>query len=345
MRRRIIIRRHKMKKKIKKIGLLITGGTTLDEKAIWDSSINTAKDINAWMKHMPELSLIAEITPIFVCSGNSQLSGIKLWQAISQQIYKIYNDYDGFVILSDVDAILFNGVALSFSLLNLHKPIILTGSQITKEAVKQPDWRVKKLKSYGGLGIKSNLINAVQLATLELPALGIIFGNRCIRAVKAVRTAYQALNIFKSADDTYLAKIDFGISLMEKPEAVKGRLVLKNKFEPSVLQIKYFPGLDFNLVKDSIQKSRGVLLEGLGSEPIAKEFLDSLSKARIPVLIYNKLGLPRYNSKNFIEVSNLTLATALIKFQWALGQASNSEDLRNIIYLEHCHELIEVSGE
>jgi len=329
------------KKKTKKICLLFAGGTTIDEKDIWDSSVNKAEDINNWLKQIPELSLIATVNPVFICAGERELSGIKLWQKVSQQIYNNLNNYDGFVVLFDTETILFNGIALSFALLNLNKPVILTGSQITSEAVKQPDWQVKKAKAYGGLGVKSNLINAVQVATMEIPAVGLIFGNHCLRAVKAIRSAYNDLNIFASADERYLAKIDFGISPTEKFELPKAKLILKNKFAPEVLNIKYYPGLDFKLIKSSLQKSQGVLIESLEGEPITTEFLTNLAKLKIPVIIYNKLGLPRLYKKNLIEISNLTLPTTLIKFKWALAQTNNLEELRNLMYAEQCFEIID----
>lgn len=330
-----------MKKKTKKICLLFAGGTTIEEKDIWDSSVNNAENINNWLKQIPELSLIAEIEPIFVCRDYKELAGIKLWQKISQIIYKKINNFDGFVILCEPETVLYTSIALSFALLNLNKPVILTGSQISEEAIQRPDWQEKKAKAFGGLGVKSNLINAVQLATFVLPAVGLLYGNRCLRPVRAIRTAICALNIFESLDETYLAKIDFGISPVEKIDLPKNKMVYRDKFDPSVIQLSYYPNLNFNLVKNLIKNNDGLLITSYSNEPLPTDFINQLGKLKIPVIVYCKLDAPRFNKRNIIEVNNLTPATVFVKFMWALGQTKDLEELRKIMYQEYCFELID----
>ena len=118
-----------------------------------------------------------------------------------------------------------------------------------------------KKKTFGGLGVKANLINAVQIATMDIPAVGLMFGNRCLRAVKAQRSAVYSLNIFTSADDTYLAKIDFGISPSEKVQLPTHESILKNSFEQNVSLVKYYPGMSFDILKESSGDSKGLIIE------------------------------------------------------------------------------------
>ena len=47
---------------------------------------------------------------------------------------KNYNDYDGFVITHGTDTCAYTAAALSYQLVNLSKPVILTGSQLPIDA-------------------------------------------------------------------------------------------------------------------------------------------------------------------------------------------------------------------
>lgn len=329
-----------MKQKLKKICLIFAGGTALDEVKISETSVYKETDVDHWLELVPELKLLAKIEPLFIKGEIDELNGPNLWSKVSQQIYKNYAYYDGFVILNDPESILHLGIALSLALKNLARPVVLTGSQVSERSLKIPERSFKKAKSFGGLGVKSNLINAVQMATMDFPLVSLIFGNQCLRPVKAERTAVYALNIFSSADSQYLAKVDFGISPEEKLESPTGRLILKNKFEPAVIYLKYYPGLSFAILKNLLTHYQGLILESLTGIPIPKELVTALSKLKSPIIIYNRLYLPRLNRKNLIEISELTPETALVKLMWALGQTHNLEEIRNLMYEDFCWEFL-----
>ena len=52
------------------------------------------------------------------------------WVEIAQSIEENYASYDGFVVLHGTDTMAYTASALSFMLENLHKPVIITGSQL-----------------------------------------------------------------------------------------------------------------------------------------------------------------------------------------------------------------------
>lgn len=324
-----------MKIKNKKICLLVAGGTVLSEKDL--SAVETGSDLGNWLLKMPELSIMADVEPVFICGEKSPFKGIELWQKIAGEIYSRLNQSAGFIVTSSVNDVLYNALAASFAIENINKPIIFTGSQlpiINKELIE------KKRKVFGGLGIKANLINAVQIATMDIPAVGIMFGNRCIRAVRAQRSAIYSLNVFTSVDDSYLAKIDFGVSPAEKNQPSAQKPILKDKFEQNVFLIKYFSGMSFDTLKSLLETSRGLVIEGSPIEGFAKEFLNGLKKLKIPVVVYNNFFVQKLRAENIIEISNMTLETTLIKFMWALGQSGNVFEIRELMYEQFCNEFI-----
>ena len=52
------------------------------------------------------------------------------WGDIARAIEENYDSFDGFVVLHGTDTMAYTASALSFMLENLHKPVIITGSQL-----------------------------------------------------------------------------------------------------------------------------------------------------------------------------------------------------------------------
>ena len=321
--------------KNKKICLLLAGGTILSEKD--KESVKKKEDIAGWVARMPELLIMGELEPVFVYGEEEAPSGKELWQKLAQEIFFRLNNYDGFIITSRVDEILFTAISASFAITNLNKPVVFTGSQlplVDKELVSN------KKKSFGGLGVKSNLINAVQVATMDFPAVGLMFGNSFLRAVKARRSAVYDLNIFASVDGKYLAKIDFGISPQERVEKPAGQPFLRDKFDDNIAQIKYFPGFKMSKMKMDFSKAHGLLVGSLPIEPFSNEFLKELTGLKMPVVVHNRFYVPRLNRNNIIEMSNISKEAALVKFMWALGQTNDIAQIRSMMLNQSCGEFI-----
>lgn len=315
--------------------MLLAGGTALSEQD--RQPVNSAADVEGWIKKLPELAIMGQLEPVFIRGEEDHPRGPVLWQQLAEEVFKRYDDFDGFIITSAPHDMLYNAVALSFAFKNLNKPVVLTGSPLA--SVGKAMAEAKKFP-LSGLGIRANLINAVQIATMPFGAVGIIFGKFCLRAVKAQRTELYSLNIFFGQDDSYLAKIDFSFSLFEPFIPPIRPLELKNNFEPNVLSLDYYPGLDFEKFSQAVKGASGLLVKGLSLEPFDKKFLAGLKKLDLPVLAYNRFYMPPLNGDNLIEVFNLTKETALIKFMWALGQTRDYSEIRKLMASELCGEFL-----
>ena len=76
------------------------------------------------------------------------------WEMIAECITENYTDYDGFVVLHGTDTMAYTASALSFMLGNLHKPVIITGSQLP----------IGEVRTDG----EENLITALQIAAARI---------------------------------------------------------------------------------------------------------------------------------------------------------------------------------
>ncbi|MDP2586923.1 MAG: asparaginase domain-containing protein [Candidatus Komeilibacteria bacterium] len=327
-----------MKLKNKKICLLLAGGTIISEQD--RQAVNTPQDIEPWLNKLPELNIMGELTPVFICGEENHPHGPALWQKLSAEVFKRYNDFDGFIITNAPHDMLYNAIALSFALKNISKPVVFTGSPLG--AVNKYMAEVKKF-SMSNLGVRANLINAVQIAGMPFGAVGIVFGKFCLRAVKAHRTELGSLNIFTGLDDSYLAKIDFSFSLFDPWIPPSRPPELKNNFEGKVLALDYYPGLDFEFFSRSIGEAKGILLKSVPLEPFDKKFLANLKKLPVPVLVYNRFFVPPLNADNLFEVFNLTKDTALVKFMWALGQSKDFSEIRDLMVNGQANEFLKNS--
>jgi L-asparaginase len=74
---------------------------------------------------MPQWDIV-DMDPLLDSSNMTVLE----WNAIGEVISAHYAGYDGFVVLHGTDTMAYTASALSFTLRNNAKPVILTGSQI-----------------------------------------------------------------------------------------------------------------------------------------------------------------------------------------------------------------------
>ena len=74
---------------------------------------------------MPKWELL-ELDPLLDSSNVT----VTEWNKIGSIIKDNYDSFDGFVILHGTDTMAYTASALSFTLENLAKPVVITGSQI-----------------------------------------------------------------------------------------------------------------------------------------------------------------------------------------------------------------------
>lgn len=314
---------------------MLAGGTIIAENE--NFFVEEASDMPIWLDKMPELLIMAHFEPMYICGEKEHDHGPKFWARLAKEIFDLKYDYDGFIITNPAHDVLHNSIAMSFALANINKPVIFTGSQLP---VINKDLVDLKNLPVSGLGVKANLINAVQVATMRFGGVGLIFGNRCLRPARAVRENVYSFNVFNSVDDSSLAKIDFGVSLLEPMPGGRRKPELKNSFADDVLAIKYYSGMDFEIFEKAAKHYSGIMIESLPLEPFEAGFLRGLKKIPKPILVYNRFYVPKLQADNIIEVFDLTKETALVKFIWALGQSKDINEVRSLMINEQCGEFI-----
>ncbi len=154
---------------------------------------------NEVLSRVPELQKLASIdVEIPFNLDSSDIAGNE-WDILSRIIFERINAYEGFVVIHGTDTMVYTTAALSFSLRNLSKPVVLTGSQ-------RP---LSKLRS----DARFNLIDAVELATMDIPEVIIVFGGHVLRGNRAKKVSVTRYEAFDTPNFPHLGEIGLHIEI------------------------------------------------------------------------------------------------------------------------------------
>lgn len=322
-----------MAQNLPKITLLFCGGATLKTENGKLLSIQTARDITTWLDEVPELSLIADVAGEFIFEDGSEI-GPQEWNTIAKTIHEKYQQSDGFVVLHSVDSMLYTSSALSFILPGLTKPVVFTGSPLT------PDFSDERkledfMHNYRTLGIRANLINAVQVATMNVPEISILMGNQLLRANHARKTLSRTFNIFEADVDGILGRVDFGIKLEhEEEKRKKGKPKFESVKDMYISVVRMHPGYapkEFaTLIKE---KPDAILIRTHLQNGIPKSlepYFVIADKDQIPIIILNpfvKVDVP----KGAVSIVGISYEALYTKLLWAASRTSTRKDIYKLL--------------
>lgn len=333
-----------MKYQRKNIALLFAGGTALGPKPKRGNTVTSPASVSLWLRQVEEFRVLAEVTPFFVYGGEAANITPEHWKAIAETIAKHADRFDGFVVTHGVDTIDTTAIALSYALQDLPCPVILTGSPIP-----DPGARLEKVmamfEGYRGLGIKANLINAVQVSLTAKPGVAVMFGNHLIAGTQIIRSPAGILHPFSSQSGIVLGKVDFGIRfearrVRTKPRRVKPRA----SFVTDITVFDYQPNVSLAPIEQAIAKRAAGILLRTHKTPYFPTALYSLlrkatDRAKIPVVIYAETGEIRSAEQHFTVITGLSITAAVIKLMWVLGQTRKRAEIRRLMTANLAGEL------
>ncbi len=266
---------------MKRILILHTGGTIAMQlhDSQKDSATSTLSfNLDFFNDQVPGLEEIANIESITLFLEDSSNMVPAMWVKLADAIEEHYDDFDGFVVLHGTDTMAYTASALSFAFENLSKPVVFTGSQVPLSN-RRTDAR-------------RNLINSVELATLNIPEVCVCFNDRVYRGNRATKISIGDFDAFASPNHPVLA--EFGLKLEIRSRYRPGTGTFRNnaRFDPRIRLLKLYPGMDFDrsLPADS-SEAKALIIEAFGS--------GNLPGGKNQMLLP---GLQRYLSHNGIVI-------------------------------------------
>lgn len=200
--------------------------------------------------------------------------GPRHWRTMARLIEQYYSAYAGFVILHGTDSMVYSASALSFMLVNLGKPVVLTGSQVAGIVNPRND-------------AHQNIVTAIMLANPEanklatVPEVVVVFGNFISRGNRSKKINVIGYQGFKAPNYPLLGEAGEFITLERKhirpiPQTA---LEVLDRLDTNVIMLEVFPGMQHSPILRNILQDknlRGVVLKsyGAGNIPTDPEFLN-----------------------------------------------------------------------
>ncbi len=309
-----------------KVLILHTGGTLgMRGEPLQPDAFSTALT-----EAVPEIKELATLETRIVFNMDSSDLGPVHWSRLAAEIDSSADDFDGFVIVHGTDTMAYTASALSYALLNLGKPVILTGAQRPLASVRTDARR--------------NLVDAVDVATRPIDAVGICFDGLLMRGVRTTKSNVNDYRAFDCPGTEPIARLGVEIVMGESQWIGGGKYLYRPEFDPSVLALHVAPGMQSQLLTHLIEAGqlKGLVLAayGLGTVPTSgpniAAVVEKAVDAGIDVLVVTqsagRIDLTRYENSRALQRAGaipggeMTMEAGVTKMMHALA---NFDDRRN----------------
>lgn len=316
-----------------KIALLYVGGSIGMKVNQKTGRIEPIESLTEVHRFLPELQ--REVALKFLSMSNVGSSDVtpQHWVDISQVICKLYDHFDGFVMVHGSNTMSYTASALSFALQGLSKPVILTGALLP----------INDLTGDG----RMNLIFAIRAAQLDIAEVCIVMGPHVLRGTRAKKVDQSFLSTFDTPKLLPLA--DFAVETQLRSHRIvrrKRTLVCKPTFDPDVVLLTLSPGISKKYLDTVLDaEPHGIVLRAYGPGMLSQDlfpWIRRVTKAGIPIVITSQLlrgrvDLHRYRKQLVLEQlgvisgKDMTFECAMVKLMWALTQTKTPRRLRELM--------------
>lgn len=327
---------------MKKILLLSTGGTIASTKS--DHGLVPKLSAKTILEFIPQLSQLCEIEYEEILNLDSSNIQPKHWKLLAEKIYVSVLNYDGFVITHGTDTMAYTASMLSFMLLGIPKPVILTGSQLPI--------------IFPNTDAKNNLYYAFLTAMSELTGIYVVFNQKIIQGVRAKKLHTEHINAFKSVNAPFVGYIENNkIILSHTPKQFTNSFHLYSNIDNSVFLLKLVPGMNSEIISQLIKMGyKAIILESFGAGGIphhTKNFLCEIEKAidlGITVIcttqcIFGSVSIYRYEvgvkaaEIGVLSAKDMTIEALYTKLMWVLGQTNQKQIIKEMMEYNYCGEI------
>jgi L-asparaginase len=306
----------------------------------------------ALVEEVPELEKLARIDTRILCNLDSSDLGPEEWLVLAQEISAARATHDGVVVVHGTDTMAYTACGLAFALPGLDRPVVLTGSQRPLAAIRTDARR--------------NLVDAVDLATRDIPEVGICFDGALLRGVRASKGSAWAYAAFTSPRCPPLARLGLDVEIGAHVRRPAEPFRNEARFDRRVAVLWVFPGLPQGALLQACVEARALVLVafGVGTVPVAAgRVVDEVAElvgrgVTVTVVTQAQAGAvdlslyqngARLAEAGALSGGDMTVEAAVVKSMFALGHWPDDPDARRAFLLRNvagelggqaaCHQL------
>lgn len=316
---------------MKRLLLLTTGGTIASIPTVEGLAPGIGGD--AMAHRLGPMADHYELTVRDILHLDSSNIQPEEWQVIARAIHEARNRFDGIVVTHGTDTMAYTASVLSFMLLHIGIPVVLTGAQLSID--------------HPLTDALENLRAALAMAASGVPGVFVAFDRKIILGTRAVKTKTTGFDAFESVNAPLAATVSgSGLNLHIQPVHDGEPCVLRNRLCRDVFLIKLTPGLNPEIFDMLLRmRYRGIVIEAFGAGGlhfIRRDLISKLHKmtaAGIAVVVcsqclYERSDFSLYQTgqkaldQGVIQTGDMTTEAAVTKLMWILGQTSSLEEVR-----------------
>jgi glutamyl-tRNA(Gln) amidotransferase subunit D len=342
-----------------KVALVSTGGTIISRVDYATGGVTAIENPKELLHNIPELSNIAHLemhSPMKIMSEDMDPSH---WHTIANEVAKELNaGSKGAIVTHGTDTLHYTAAALSFFLRNLHKPVVIVGSQRSSDR--------------GSSDAGMNLVCGAYAAVSEIAGVGVCMHGdtndrycNLIRGTKVRKMHTSRRDAFQPINEPAIARVfpDGKIEMLTKNftrRDDKKRVEVDAKIDPNVAIVKTYPAADPKVIDFYVREGiKGFVIEGTGLGHVPTDaakkpwttVIKKHSEQGIPFVVTSQTIYGRVNPyvytnlrKLFIESKaipgeDMLTETAYVKLMWVLGKTKSLEKIREMMATNYAGEI------
>lgn len=331
------------KKGLKTIVLIGTGGTIASYVDYRTGAVHPALSTADMVNAVPEIRDIANLKAKVLFSIFSENMTVPHWQKLADAIAEeLNNGADAVIVPHGTDTMGYTAAAVSFMLGDVQKPVVFVGAQRSSDRPSSD--ASSNLMAAARFCVDGNRAG-VFVVMHEGPGddlFAVHCGTRVRKMHTSRRDAFKSINVPPVASIDRAGKITFNTP--GRPVG-KGAAESHSDMCQKVVLLQFYPGMDPELFRDVVLKSKGVVIAGSGlghvnanMVPLIKEAVDKgiivvatsqCLNGRTNLNVYNT-GRDMLNA-GIITVQDMLPETAYVKLMWALANTTSVEAAKEVM--------------
>lgn len=330
---------------MKKVLLLTTGGTIAAKTC--ERGLRPLLASEELLGYMSDLRQYYEIEGLDLLNLDSSNIQAEEWQMIARAVFHALDRFDGIVVTHGTDTMAYTASMLSYMLMNLKKPVVLTGSQVPIDNLLTD--------------ARNNLYTAFAAVDSGISGVTVAFNRKIICGCRAVKVRTMGFEAFESVNAPYLGEIYSNGMRRYKEFAghrdLKAPTQLRDNVCKDVFLLKLIPGTNpeiFDMLCN--MDYRGIVLETFGAGGmhfVRRNLLSKLKMLTDRGIFVVACSQCLYETSDFtiyevgrrlldcgiIPGQDMTTEAAVTKLMWALGQTEDQREIRRMFETNYAGEI------